>query len=75
MRTTEIKSRLHDAIDQGDDELIRWLYDLLQQRTGHTPVYELTDEQKAELDRRQQLNEPTIPWEQAKQEILNKNKK
>lgn len=75
MRTTEIKAKLHEAIEQGDDELVQWLYDLLQQCTDAGVVYELTDQQKEELDRREQLNEPTISWGQAKKEILNKYKK
>ena len=50
MTTGQIKQRLHDYIDTAEDKKLKAIYTLLQE--GISDKYELSDTQKAELDRR-----------------------
>ncbi len=51
MSTAEIRQRLHDYIDIAEDKKLEAIYTLLQDNSI-ADDYELTDEQKTELDKR-----------------------
>lgn len=50
MSTDEIRQRLHEYIDVAENKKLEAIYTLLE--NDIEPDYELSDEQKAELDRR-----------------------
>ena len=50
MSTAQIRQRLHDYIDIAEDKKLKAIYTLLQDDIDDG--YQLTEEQKAELDRR-----------------------
>ncbi|MGZ3776198.1 MAG: addiction module protein [Mucilaginibacter sp.] len=50
MTTASIKQRLHEYIDSAEDKKLKAIYTLLEDDIEDE--YQLTDEQKAELDRR-----------------------
>lgn len=50
MTTASIKQRLHEYIDSAEDKKLKAIYTLLE--NDIEDEYQLTDEQKAELDRR-----------------------
>ena len=50
MRTTQIKQQLHDYIDSAEDKKLKAIYALLEDDISES--YQLTEDQKQELDRR-----------------------
>ena len=50
MSSAQIRQRLHDYIDIAEDKKLKAIYTLLQDHINDG--YQLTEEQKAELDRR-----------------------
>ena len=50
MRTTQIKQQLHDYIDAAGDKKLKAIYTLLENDIAED--YQLSEEQKDELDRR-----------------------
>lgn len=50
MSTTQIRQRLHEIIDQAEDKKLKAIYTLLEDDGGDQ--YQLSAEQKEELDRR-----------------------
>ncbi|RYZ93670.1 MAG: hypothetical protein EOP47_29335 [Sphingobacteriaceae bacterium] len=66
MTTGQIKQRLHEYIDIAEDKKLKAIYTLLQ--NDLSDEYELSDEQKTELDRRLSNHEQGIgksyTWEE-----------
>jgi len=50
MRTTQIKQQLHDYIDSAENKKLKAIYTLLEDDISEG--YQLTEDQKQELDRR-----------------------
>lgn len=75
MKITEIKKALQESIDSGDEQLLQLLHFTANAyKKQNESTYILADWQKEELDRRMVANEPSIPWETAKDRIRNSKK-
>jgi putative addiction module component (TIGR02574 family) len=71
MTKEELKTELQQLIDQLDDEkMLEAVYTIL---SSQSPIKELTDEQKAELDKRLEQHEAgeseSYSWEEVKKRV------
>lgn len=79
MGTTEIRDRLHQYIDDGDDKLLKLMYAIAKEYNDDDDnEYTMSPEEIAEMDRRRnnRLNgsSKTYSWDTAKEMITGKKK-
>lgn len=80
MKESDIKKKLHDYIEDADSDLLNLMESVVESyRKNHPVDYQLSDEQKAELDRRKEKHisgeSTSYSWEEVKSKARQQSKK
>ena len=79
MLPSNIRQKLHQYIDKGDDKLLKLMYALAKEYTGEDDYeYEFTDKEIKALEvrraKRLKMESKTYTWPAAKERIIGKRK-
>ncbi|MDP4131405.1 MAG: hypothetical protein Q8918_15670 [Bacteroidota bacterium] len=79
MVPSNIRQRLHQYIDKGDDKMLKLMYALAKEYTGEDDYeYEFTDDEIKVFEERRakrlRAESKTYTWPEAKDRIIGKNK-
>ena len=79
MKTSAIKKSIHEAVDKIEDtNLLQAFYTILEKQADAEIEYDLTPEQKKELDKRltnhKNGNGKTYPWNEVKKRLTKRAK-